>query len=350
MAKARSVSAVAVGIEVAGDGMDVWDADLTDDVATHLQGAGAGRGGGERADLGRIEAGLVGQPAERLRGLLVDRAGVDPELCRQLGRLAAAEGQGGLDVVPFRAAIEDAFAFATVEARSSDRSRLTRVEAPASDHARLAVAEPAIEHRASACHAAAVCVTRSWAGLRSTPHASRELNGHRRGSGQAPVEGEQRCAERLGACDVEPVTQSGVLPQLPRPLDQRRDRKTLNRKPDQAPERPSDPGSFCIAGPHQSPQCGQHLSIEVGGCRERGPTHPGCHRIATLRSAQYLDHDRCVDHEELRAHATSMSRRPFSTNVTLSGPSPGSGGSPRTSSSHSSRVGRAAWRCRTSTT
>jgi hypothetical protein len=137
---------------------------------------------------------------------------------------------------------------------------------------------------------------------------------------------------------------------LPCPLDERLDREALNRKPDQAVERPSDPGSLCIAGPHQSTQCGQHLGIEVSGCRERGPTHPGCHRIATVRSAQHLDHDRCVDHEQLRAHATSMSRRPSATKVTLSGPSLGSGGSARTSSSHSSRVGRAAWRCRTSTT
>jgi uncharacterized Zn finger protein len=114
---------VAVGIEVAGDGMDVWDADLTDDVATHLQGAGAGRGGGERADLGRIEAWLVGQPAERLRGLLVDRAREDPELRRQLGRLAAAEGQGGLDVVPYRAAIEDAFASASFDRVGSVHDR-----------------------------------------------------------------------------------------------------------------------------------------------------------------------------------------------------------------------------------
>jgi hypothetical protein len=106
---------VAVGLEVAGDGPDAWDGDPTDDVATHLQDAGPDRGGGERADLGQIEAWLAGQPAERLRGLLVDRAGEDPELDRHLGRLAAADGQGRLDVAPYRAAIEDAFAMASFD-------------------------------------------------------------------------------------------------------------------------------------------------------------------------------------------------------------------------------------------
>jgi hypothetical protein len=125
----------------------------------------------------------------------------------------------------------------------------------------------------------AVCVTRSWAGLRPAPHVSGELHGYRRGTGQARIEGQQRGAERLGTRDVEPITQGDGLPQLPRSLDQRRDRKTFNRKLGQAVERPSDPGSFCIAGPYQSPQRGQHLGIEVGGCRERGSTHPGCDRI-----------------------------------------------------------------------
>ena len=103
---------VAVGLEVAGDGSGARDPLPTDDVATHMQGESPGRRGGERADLGQIEAWLAGQPAERLRGLLADRAVRDPELGRELGRLAAAEGQGRLDLAPYRAAIEDAFAFA----------------------------------------------------------------------------------------------------------------------------------------------------------------------------------------------------------------------------------------------
>ena len=102
---------VAVGLEVAGDGPDLPHALPTDDPTTLIEDLGRGHGVDERADLEQIEAWLADQPAELLRGLLVDRAGKDGELCRQLARLAAAEGQGGLDVAPYRAAIEDAFAF-----------------------------------------------------------------------------------------------------------------------------------------------------------------------------------------------------------------------------------------------
>ncbi len=56
---------------------------------------------------------FVRLPADHLRDLLVDRAARDPQLRRELDRLAAAGGPGRLDVAPHQAAIEDAFAFAT---------------------------------------------------------------------------------------------------------------------------------------------------------------------------------------------------------------------------------------------
>ncbi len=115
-------------------------------------------------------------------------------------------------------------------------------------------------------------------------------------------------------------------------------------------ECPGDPGWFCLATAHESPKSRQNLGIDMGGGRERGPTHRMGNRIATLRSAQHLDHDGRVHDQQASGHATSLSRRPSSTNVTLSGPSLGSGGLARTSSSHSCRVGSVACRRRTSIT
>jgi hypothetical protein len=114
---------VAVGLEVAGDDPDAQDPLSTDDVATHVRDVdhggirreGHGNGGGQQVDLGQIEAWLAGQPAERLRELLADRATRDPDLGRHLARLAAAEGQGRLELTPYRAAITDVFAFATFD-------------------------------------------------------------------------------------------------------------------------------------------------------------------------------------------------------------------------------------------
>lgn len=105
---------VAVGLEVAGDDPHARDPAPAGDVARHLEGGDHDRGGGEHVDRGQIDAWLAAQPAERLRALLAERAVRDPDLGRELGRLAAAEGQGVLDLAPYRAAIEDAFAFEDV--------------------------------------------------------------------------------------------------------------------------------------------------------------------------------------------------------------------------------------------
>ena len=106
---------VAVGLEVAGDDPDAQEPRSTDDVATDVHGADhggiEGHGVGQYVDLGQIEAWLAGQPAERLRELIADRAVRDPDLGRELGRVAAAEGQGRLNLAPYGDAIEDAFAF-----------------------------------------------------------------------------------------------------------------------------------------------------------------------------------------------------------------------------------------------
>jgi hypothetical protein len=69
-----------------------------------------------------------------------------------------------------------------------------------------------------------------------------------------------------------------------------------------------------------------HASFELHRCRR------GSGQAPVERYVERLG-ERDV---QPRAHATSMSRRRFSTKVTLSGPSPGSDGSPRTSSSRSS--------------
>ena len=63
----------------------------------------------------RVAIRLADQPVERLRELLTDRATRDPDLRRHLARLAAADGQGRLELAPYRAAINDAFAFATFD-------------------------------------------------------------------------------------------------------------------------------------------------------------------------------------------------------------------------------------------
>ena len=77
--------------------------------------------------------------------------------------------------------------------------------------------------------------------------------------------------------------------------------------------------------------------VRVTGARQGGGPRRRCHGSSTGTGAD-------------RAKRPSKSRRPSPTKVTLSGPLPGSGGPARTSSSHSSTVGRAAWRCRISTT
>ena len=91
------------------------------------------------------------------------------------------------------------------------------------------------------------------AGLRSARHPFWELRGYGCGSGQAPVEGQQPCAEHPSTRDGEPVTQRGVLPQLPRSLaasasprcDRRNtstttDASTTNSRTDMRRRRPDD--------------------------------------------------------------------------------------------------------------
>jgi len=106
---------VAAGLEVTSDDPHPREPASPGDVAMHAHGTGHGRDGEEPVDLDQVEAWLAGQPAERLRELLADRATRDPDLRRHLARLAAAEGQGRLELTPYRAAIADAFAFATFD-------------------------------------------------------------------------------------------------------------------------------------------------------------------------------------------------------------------------------------------
>lgn len=69
---------------------------------------------GEVIGVDALGAWLAEQPAQRLRELLADEAGRDPELRRRL-TLLAAEGEQGAELTELRRAIEDAFAFATFD-------------------------------------------------------------------------------------------------------------------------------------------------------------------------------------------------------------------------------------------